>query len=565
MSETAPRVDLRPDHLEIVQDILRRHLPARRVVAFGSRATWMAKEYSDLDLAILGDEPVPLDAVAALADGFSESDLPFKVDVAIWGDLDDRMRATIWRDGVDVQLVEVGALGSDARIPADRLHIATVAAETSIKPPRVSLRELVDLRLSSVDKKSKPTEAQVKLCNYTDVYYQSTIRKNMPFMDATASAREISKCTLLPGDVVITKDSEQYDDIGVPAFVMDEMPSLLCGYHLAILRPNVSRIHGRYLYYALSDRDAQSQFHHYANGITRFGLRKSDIGLVELPVPSLPEQQAIAHILGTLDDKIELNRRMNETLEAMARALFKSWFVDFEPVRAKMEGRDTGLPPHVAALFPNRMIDTELGETPDGWSREPLRSIVALNPESWNSKNPPACVTYIDLKNTKWGRIENRDSYAWENAPSRARRVLRSSDTVVGTVRPGNGSYALIDEDGLTGSTGFAVLRPLARIDREIVWCASTSKDNIERLAHLADGGAYPAVRAETVAATPIVLAADNVRQAFSELVGPLLERAAHARRESATLARLRDTLLPRLISGELRVAPAETPVAAAL
>lgn len=282
-------------------------------------------------------------------------------------------------------------------------------------------------------------------------------------------------------------------------------------------------------------------------------------------VPPIPEQRAIAHILGALDDKIELNRGMSETLEAMARALFKSWFVDFEPVRAKMDGRDTGLHPDITALLPDGIIDTERGPTPTGWSRESLQSIVTLNPESWTPKNPPTRVTYIDLKNTKWGRIERCESYAWDDAPSRARRVLRPSDTVVGTVRPGNGSYALIDEDGLTGSTGFAVLRPLARFDREIVWCASTSKENIERLTHLADGAAYPAVRAETVAATPIVLAADNVRHAFSGLVGPLLERAAHARRESARLARLRDTLLPQLISGELRVAQSDTPVVAAL
>ena len=83
--------------------------------------------------------------------------------------------------------------------------------------------------------------------------------------------------------------------------------------------------------------------------------------------PSLEEQRAIAHILGTLDDKIELNRRMSETLEAMARALFKSWFVDFDPVRAKMEGRDPGLPKHIADLFPDRLVDSELGEIPEGW------------------------------------------------------------------------------------------------------------------------------------------------------------------------------------------------------
>ena len=93
---------------------------------------------------------------------------------------------------------------------------------------------------------------------------------------------------------------------------------------------------------------------------------------VEIPLPPLSEQRAIAHILGTLDDKVELNRRMNATLEAMARALFRSWFVDFDPVRAKMEGRDTGLPKDIADLFPDRLVESELGEVPDGWAQESL-------------------------------------------------------------------------------------------------------------------------------------------------------------------------------------------------
>ena len=96
-----------------------------------------------------------------------------------------------------------------------------------------------------------------------------------------------------------------------------------------------------------------------------------------------PNNVPSSHILGTLDDKIELNRRMNETLEAMARALFKSWFVDFDPVRATMAGRDPGLPPHLADLFPDRLVDSELGEIPEGWKVGTLEDVASLNPESW--------------------------------------------------------------------------------------------------------------------------------------------------------------------------------------
>lgn len=143
------------------------------------------------------------------------------------------------------------------------------------------LSELVDLTLSSVDKKSKHGEQEVQLCNYMDVYNNNFINGNLGFMTATASEREITRCSLAAGDVVITKDSEQHDDIGVPALVREDIPNLVCGYHLAILRPKPSKVFGPYLYYALQAQDVQHQFHSFANGITRFGLRKSDIELTD--------------------------------------------------------------------------------------------------------------------------------------------------------------------------------------------------------------------------------------------------------------------------------------------
>ena len=280
----------------------------------------------------------------------------------------------------------------------------------------------------------------------------------------------------------------------------------------------------------------------------------------KLTVPPLSEQRAIAHILGTLDDKIALNRRINETLEAMARALFKSWFVDFDPVRAKMAGRDTGLPQDIADLFPDRLADSEMGEIPEGWQQGRLNDLARLNPESWSSRNAPRRIRYVDLANTKWGSINDIQEFTWDDAPSRGRRVLRRGDTIVGTVRPRNGSFALIDRDGLTGSTAFAVLRPVTPTEREFVWCAATSEEAIERLGHLADGGVYPAVRPTAVLDTAVALPDPPIRLAFSSLVEPLVSRMGATQRESCTLAALRDTLLPKLISGEIRVTEAAQP-----
>jgi type I restriction enzyme S subunit len=283
----------------------------------------------------------------------------------------------------------------------------------------------------------------------------------------------------------------------------------------------------------------------------------------ECRLPPIDEQRRIADVLGTLDDKIELNRRMSETLEAMARALFKSWFVDFDPVRARAEGRDTGLPNHIADLFPDSFEASEIGEIPKGWRVANLSAVAVLNPESWSAETCPAELRYVDLANTKWGRIESVAEYTRATAPSRAQRVLRPGDTIVGTVRPGNGSFALIHDEGLTGSTAFAVLRPTSTTAREFVFLAATEPMNIETLAHLADGGAYPAVRSEVVLDTPCVHPGAQIIQAFSRLVAPLLERRWFLEAEARTLGAVRDAFLPKLVSGELRLKASQAPVGA--
>ena len=143
--------------------------------------------------------------------------------------------------------------------------------------------------------------------------------------------------------------------------------------HAHIVRGN-HKTNTRYLMYALSELDISG----YLTGSTMPKLTQGNMNRISLLTPLLPKQRAIAHILGTLDDKIELNRRMNETLEAMARALFKSWFVDFDPVRAKIAGRDTGLPQVLADLFPDRLVNSELGEIPEGWEVKALDEIAVF-------------------------------------------------------------------------------------------------------------------------------------------------------------------------------------------
>jgi type I restriction enzyme S subunit len=307
------------------------------------------------------------------------------------------------------------------------------------------------------------------------------------------------------------------------------------------------------LYWLLRTPQYRGYCRSHATGTTNLGLARDDFLAYPAPEPTA-EQLRLVDTLSALDEKIELYRRMSETLEAMARALFKSWFVDFDPVRAKAEGGDPGLPKPFADLFPARLVDSELGAIPEGWEVGTLADLSALNPEVWTKQTRPPEINYVDLSNTKWGRIEAVAVHAQADAPSRAQRVLRPGDTIVGTVRPGNGSYALIAESDLTGSTGFAALRPRSQNVTEFIYLAATSRENVEVLAHLADGGAYPAVRPEVVAHTPTVLPDREVLSAFSSLAGALFAKIAHNWHERSALGILRDTLLPILIAGSLRV-----------
>ena len=516
---TSP-VDIRPDHLEIVQDVLREHLPVDiRVWVFGSRASWTTKDSSDLDLALEGTSQLSHKVLGALKYAFEDSALPYTVDFVDLNRIGDS-----FREIVESQRVP---------LPTNRDGTGQRAKHSQAGEWRTVLWG----NLATLEYGKSLRGYDSPIGNYKVYGTNGPIGwHNEP---------------LCPYASVIIGRKGAYRGVHYspdPFFVIDTA---------FYLKPKAD-LDTRWAYYQLLTQDINGM----DSGSAIPSTSREDFYGLPVEVPPLPKQRAIAHVLGTLDDKIELNRRMNETLEAMARALFKSWFVDFEPVRAKMEGRWQrgeslpGLPAEHYDLFPDRLVDSQLGEIPEGWEAKPLGEVAHLNPEAWSRKNKPAWVEYVDLANTKWGVIESTQRIIWEGAPSRARRVLRAGDTIVGTVRPGNGSYSLIGIDGLTGSTGFAVLRPMHSRSRELVFLSATAHDNIERLALRADGAAYPAVRPDVVMETAVVMPDTEslVLETFSARVGALLDKIEFAKQESRHLAAQRDALLPGLVSGDIRV-----------
>ena len=286
-------------------------------------------------------------------------------------------------------------------------------------------------------------------------------------------------------------------------------------------------------------------------------VTKRDLENIEAAYPRLPEQHAIAHILGTLDDKIDLNRRMNKTLEAKARAFFKSWFVDFDPVRAKAEGREPGLPKPLADLFPDFFEYSELREIPNAWKFAPLPEVIDVNPTRALRKGVEA--PYLDMANMP--TLGHSPDKVVDRVFGSGMRFV-NGDTLVARITPclENGKTAFVDfldagEVGW-GSTEYIVLRSKPPLPDEFTYCLARSTEFRDfAIQRMTGSSGRQRVPAESLSHFPVVVAPKHVAELFSRLIKPLFARASAATKESHFLASLRDTLLPKLISGELRVA----------
>jgi type I restriction enzyme S subunit len=366
-----------------------------------------------------------------------------------------------------------------------------------------------------------------------------------------ATYRKWMKTSLAADDVILTSEAP----LGEPAYISNDIDWCL-GQRLFGIRTKKARLHGRFLFYALQSEQVRHDLLSRATGTTAQGIRQTELRLVRIPLPHVDEQRAIAHILGTLDDKIELNRRMNETLEAMARALFKSWFVDFDPVRAKAEGRDPGVPQPLADLFPGRLVASELGEIPKGWAVGRLGDIAvhprrASQPDSIEPDTPYIALEHMPkrcIALSDWGVAEGLESNKFQ---------FKKGEILFGKLRPYFHKVGVAPVDGVC-STDIVVVVP-----REPHWFGfvlgmMSSDEFVEYTNAGSTGTKMPRTSWGDMARYDLVLPSDSVAEAFTKHVRASVERIIADIHESRTLAALRDALLPNLVSGELRVMDAE-------
>jgi type I restriction enzyme S subunit len=293
-----------------------------------------------------------------------------------------------------------------------------------------------------------------------------------------------------------------------------------------------------------------------ATGSAQPNLNIPNLHSLEIPVPPLPEQKAIAAVLGALDDKIELNRRINATLEAMARALFQSWFVDFDPVCAKQEGRPpAGLDEPTAALFADEFQDSELGPIPQEWTVEPVGDVVECVGGSTPSTKEPQ---FWDGGTHHWTTPKDFSSLASPILIDTERKItdaglskissgLLPAGTLLLSSRAPVG-YLAISSVSIAINQGFIAMKCNERASNYFMlnWCQS----NLNTIKVRASGTTFPEISKRNFRSILVTLPPPSIMAAFTSQVAPLYTRIAANLRESRTLAILRDTLLPKMLSG---------------
>ena len=410
-----------------------------------------------------------------------------------------------------------------------------------MKLKKYKLGDIAKIEISGVDKKTIEGETPVRLCNFVDVYYNWAITKEKAksFMAASAKQTEIDKCSIGKGMVAITKDSETRDDIGVATYIADDFEDVLLGYHCALITPNPAVVDGKYLNAFMHTRYIQKYFENNASGSgQRYTLSNDTIGNIPVLIPSIEEQRTIGKVLADIDRKIELNKLINDNLEAMAKLLYDYWFVQFDfPNEEGKPYKSSG-----GAMVWNEKLKREI---PQEWSDCKLKDFINL----FDSKRVP-----LSSKD----RGERQGVYPYYGATGIMDYV---NDYIF------DGDYILLAEDGSTSDAkGFPIV--------QYIW----GKNWVNNHAHIIlpknerytmftyqmlrsipakqieTGSIQKKISQENLCGYKMVLPNSDLLEKYENVVSPLWEKRKRCIEEINTLTKQRDELLPLLMNGQATV-----------
>jgi type I restriction enzyme S subunit len=405
------------------------------------------------------------------------------------------------------------------------------------------------------------------------------VEEDIPRVDDETRER-LSRYQLRTGDILFGRKGS----VERRAYVHEGQEGWLQGSDCIRLRLRGQRADARFVSYTLGTPQCRNWIIQNAHGATMPSLNQEIIGRIPVPLPPLREQQAIACILGALDDKIELNRRMNRTLEGLARAIFQSWFVDFDPVRWNVQGRhakpqsrkadkpkpplasscagDFAFSPKIAALFPNALEDSELGQIPTGWQMGSVLNVADLlsggtpktaEPRYWDGSIPWASAKDVSQCGEAF-LISTERTITQQGLDNSATQIIPALSSVVVARGATTGRMTMFGSDMAMNQTCYA-LRTNRGTPRFLYMLLRSA---MRALVHAAHGSVFDTITTSTFRSSRMLLPAPEVARAFEEVATSLFDRVLASLHQSRMLAALRDALLPKLISGELRVRHAE-------
>lgn len=392
---------------------------------------------------------------------------------------------------------------------------------------------------------------------FKDVFYNHFVPSELTELVESTMEERASR-SIERGDVFLTRTSETVDELAMSCVALRTHQDATFNGFTKRLRPKpgASIIPEFAAYYFRSPR-FRRDVTAMASLSTRASLNNEMLERLSIPLPPIDEQVSISGVLKSLDDKIGLLRRMNETLEAMAGTFFRSWFVDFDPGRAIAEGRDPGLPKPIADLFPDRFKASELGDIPAGWSTESLSASADIisggTPKTsvadyWNGGIPWFSVADAPSPSDVWV-VDTERKISELGVEYSSTQILPVGTTII-SARGTVGQIALV---GLPMAMNQSCYGLRGKVGAKGFFTYFTTRDLVSILRQRAHGSVFDTITRDTLAAVTVVVPPSRLVEAFEDHVSPIMERMRTGLFESRSLAALRDTLLPRLISGELR------------
>ena len=527
-------IDLNPRHLETIQHILSKYIPGCEVRAFGSRVKWTAKDYSDLDLAVVGSKRFTLREMHRLTEAFEESDIPIRVDIVDWYAISEGFKRVI---GDRYEVIQSAKPVKESQITAKNLDVGNnpwdpvkLGDVVQINPRRVLRRTEKAFHVAMRD-------VEVFTREITSYSYKEFNGSGMRFQNGDTLLARITPCL----------------ENGKTAYVNCLKPNQV-GHgstEFIVLSGIEDKTDNLFVYYLARDPSFRTFAIHSMQGSTgRQRVMANSINAFEFVLPPIKEQRRIAHILSTFDDKIELNRQMNETLEATARAIFKSWFVDFDPVKAKMEKRKPSyMDIKIASLFPSAFQDSSLGKIPKKWG-------VTTIDESFDltmGQSPPGSTYNEDGKGIPF--YQGRKGFGFRYPTRRVycispKRYAEKGDTLV-SVRAPVGDVTMANEQCCIGR-GLASLQHKTGSRSYTYYAIQFLREHFFR--YEAEGTVFGSINKTDFQTLSHFRPPNEIVEAFERVVFPLDQTIENNENESRTLAQIRDTLLPKLLSGEIQV-----------